>query len=58
MVNTIGGIRRMVVKSAIKEHAEEVDGDLQPGSPEYRDLMHNVEAQVQTVLEEEGYIEY
>jgi len=48
----INGQQRMVVKKRIKEAYEQADGELRPGTPEYRDLMHNVDSQVRTVLED------
>jgi hypothetical protein len=58
MANQINGARRMVVKSAIKDAVSGRHDDIEPGSSAYHDLMANVEAQVQTVLEDEGVIEY
>ena len=48
----------MIVKKAIRQSANDMDGDVTPGTPEYNELMHNVEAQVQSVLEEMGEIDY
>lgn len=50
--------RRLIVKKAIREWAENHDAPVRPGTAEYADLMQNVENQVQAVLEEEGEIEY
>lgn len=58
MAQTINGARKMIVKSAIKDYIEQTEGDFRPGTPEYDDLMQNVENQVQAILEEEGEIEY
>lgn len=49
--------KRLIVKKRIREMAESAD-DLSPNSPEYQDIMANVEGQVQKVLEEEGHIKY
>lgn len=56
--NTINGVRRMIVKAAIREFAEDRDDHVRPGTGAYDDLMANVEGQVQTVLEDMGEIEY
>lgn len=53
----INGIRRLVVKAAVREWVEATDDPVRPGTGEYADLMTNVEGQVQTVLEELGEIE-
>ena len=42
---------KYIVKKAIRQSLKEADGDLQPGTPEYSDLMQNIEGQVQRVLE-------
>lgn len=55
--NRINGVRKMVVKKAIRESVEHKDSPVSPGTPQYADLMQNVEGQVQTVLEEMGEIE-
>lgn len=57
MTQTIAGARRMIVKKAIREYAED-EGPIEPGSAAYHDLMQNVENQVQVVLEEMGEYEY
>lgn len=57
MVDTIEGARRMVVKAAIHEYAEQ-NGPIEPGTPEYSDLMQNVENQVQASLQEIGEYKY
>ena len=48
----------MVVKSAIKASIKNVDDNVRPGTPEYDDLMQNIENQVQSVLKEEREINY
>jgi len=58
MAQQINGVRRMVVKKAIREHVQNTDSKIRPGSPAYADLMSNVEEQVQSVLKDMGEIEY
>ena len=43
--------RKYIVKKAVRQELEEADGDLRPGTPEYADLMQNIEGQVQRVIE-------
>lgn len=47
-----------VIKKRVRAMADAADGPIEPGSPEYRDIMQNIENDVQLVLEEEGYLEY
>ena len=43
--------QKYIVKKAVRQSLEDADGDLRPGTPEYADLMQNIEGQVQRVLE-------
>ena len=42
---------KYIVKKAVRESLEQSETDLRPGTPEYNDLMANIEGQVQRVLE-------
>lgn len=44
---------KYIVMKTVREFYEEADGGVRPGTPEYADLMQNVEYQVQAVLREE-----
>ena len=48
---------RLIVKARIREFAERRGIEGTGDDPAYRDLMGNIEGQVQQVLVEEGYIE-
>jgi len=37
----------------IREEERNADGELRPGTPEYNDLMGNIEGQAQRVLKDE-----
>lgn len=44
---------KYIVFKAIREAEQNADGELRPGTPEYNNLMANIEGQVQRVLEDE-----
>lgn len=44
---------KYIVMERIREAEQRADGQLRPGTPEYSDLMANIEGQVQRVLEDE-----
>lgn len=58
MAQTIDGVRKMIVKSAIEDYVNRQDNPVVPGTPEYADLMQNVENQVQSVLKDMGEVKY
>jgi len=48
---------KAIIKSRVIERAEH-KGVEATGTPEYQDLLQNIEGEVQQVLEEEGIIEF
>lgn len=62
VVDTVGGGSmgpisenepKYIVFERVREAERRCDGELRPGTPEYNDLMANIEGQVQRVLEDE-----